>query len=163
MVTQAPPRTRRPGSGWPGPPQLLARDGGGDSGWAKLTRTVNEIEAQLVVGRLSGSGIETHTIKDRSVPGAWLVASNTSVPVTILVRRFQLEDARMVLMEVAYEGPAALPGRPDLASRRNRAVLWWVGAVALGLLFTGLGLLQAEKDLRDCERAGICVRESARP
>ena len=130
--------------------------GGGGSGWVSLMRAQNDIDAHLVVGRLIEAGVETAMIKDRGSPGAWLQGgSDPWAPVTILVRRIQLEDARLVLAEVALDAPDADP-ETLAASRWRGPVVWWVAAIGLGLLFTALGLLQAANDMEECARPAAC-------
>lgn len=99
--TMTPVRPRRvAGGGPPGAP--AGGDGGGGSGWTRLAVASNDIEAHLLEGCLLEAGIETRTVKDRTAPGAWLMGgSNPWAPVEVHVRRFQLDDARLVLLEVA--------------------------------------------------------------
>jgi hypothetical protein len=134
--------------------------GGGGSGWVSLLRARNDIDAHLIVGRLTEAGVETAMMKDRGNPGAWLQGgSDPWAPVTILVRKIQLEDARVVLAEVAYDAPDA-PPQQLAASRWRGPLVWWVTAIALGLLFTGLGLLQAANDMEECSRPAACEAPS---
>jgi hypothetical protein len=101
------------------PRRLDDLNGGGGSGWVPLYKAANDIDAHLLIGRLHGMGIETRTLVDRGAPGAWLYGGlNPWAPVTVYVRGFQLEDARLVLAEVAWAAPAA--GR-DSAPRRPPA------------------------------------------
>jgi hypothetical protein len=132
------------------------RDGGGGSGWVLLLRAPNDIDAHLLTGRLEEAGVETTTIKDRGRPGAWLLgASDAWAPVAILVRKLQLDEARIVLAELSMEGPPAVVTPSGPRSRWRGPVLWWVTAIGLGLLFTGLGLVQAANDLERCG-SGAC-------
>jgi len=144
------------GTGFEDPAPPEDRTGGGGSGWVSLIRARNDIDAHLVVGRLEQAGIETAMMKERGMPGAWLQGgSDPWAPVTILVRKIQLEDARLVLAEVAFEAPDADP-QTLAASRWRGPVVWWVAAIGLGLLFTGLGLLQAANDMEECARPDAC-------
>jgi hypothetical protein len=128
---------------------------GGDSGWVELLRAPDDIEAHLIGGRLETAGIEVSMLKDRSGP-AWLFGgSNPWAPVTLLVRKLQLDDARIVLAEVAFEAPAI-----PVAAARPRGwrgpVAFWAAAIALGTLFTGLALARTEDALRNCDLPLVC-------
>ncbi|HEU4480883.1 MAG TPA: hypothetical protein VFS18_03280, partial [Actinomycetota bacterium] len=156
----APVRPHRVGFGRPEPPETHVSDPGGGSGWVTLTRASNDIEAHLITGRLLEAGVGSSTVKDRTSPGAWLyVGSNPSDPVTILVRRLQLQEARLVLLELAYHGPDAVPA-PTEVPRWRATVVWWAAAIGLGLLFTGLGLVQAANDIAECARSGACAERT---
>lgn len=114
------------------PPPLSTQTGGDGSGWVELARARDDIDAHLLEGRLNEAGIETRSIKDRGAPGAWLYGgSNPWAPVTILVRRIQLEDAQVVLAEIALAAPDARePGAPE---SRGLPLTWWLVALALAL------------------------------
>jgi hypothetical protein len=161
MRTIAPPNNGTTGFGHAEPPPTLGgENGGGGRGWVELAWATDDIEAHLLVGRLTEAGIETNTIKDRGYPGAFLYGGhNPWAPVAILVRALQLEDARIVLAELAYQGPAAPPPRPPREEpKRKGRLLWWAAATALALLFTGLGLANS---LERCEQAGLCEQSDA--
>jgi hypothetical protein len=131
VTTKLPPPPARPGGD----------EGGGGSDWVELMRARDDIDAHLLTGRLHGAGVETRTIKDRRAPGAWLIGgSNPWAPVTVFVRRRQLEDARLVLAEISLEwgGPPASPG-----IKEGLATAWWLVAVALGVVLTVIALMQA--------------------
>lgn len=117
-----------------------------------------------MAGRLAGAGVETQTLPDRTAPGAWLYGgSNPWAPVTVLVRRRQLDEARLVLVEISWSGPAAEPGWPA-AQPRPVPLLWWATAVALGVLFTAAALLQATRaSAAVCAEPVICDKASAPP
>jgi hypothetical protein len=145
------------------PPPAIAFTGGGGSGWVPLIRANGDIDAHLLVGRLLEAGVESRTLTDRSSPGAWLFAgSNPWAPVTILVRRLQLEDARLVLAEISYGLPDAVPppARPR-ARRWSGPLLWWTVAIALGTIFTGIGLLQTASSMDQCKSHSSCPEPSA--
>jgi hypothetical protein len=93
------------------PPSADHKDpgrGGGGSRWVHLYRARNDIDAHLLVGRLEEAAIEASTLKDKTAPGAWLYGgSNPWAAVNVMVRSVQLEDARVVLAEIAYENPPA--------------------------------------------------------
>ena len=132
------------------PPDLAPDDGGGDIGWVKLCTARDDIEAHLLLGRLDLAAIETQALKDHSA-GAWFCGGwNPKAPVAILVRRFQLLDARVVLAEIAFEGPAAETTRADGARDWRFPVAWWAIALVLGLAFTALGLASAAEQLDRC-------------
>ncbi|MGH2753094.1 MAG: putative signal transducing protein [Actinomycetota bacterium] len=145
------------------PPADPFEGDGGGSGWIKLIDAPDDIEAHLIVGRLAEAGIETRTLKDRSGPGTWLyTGSNPWAPVTVLVRKLQLEDAQLVLAEVAFAAP---PAEPDDSARSGRwwgPVLWWTAAISLGVLFTALGWVQANEQMESCGRPAGC-ETPARP
>jgi hypothetical protein len=137
------------------PPPVSRFEGGGGSGWVMLIRANGDIDAHLLTGRLLEAGVESRTVKDRSSPGAWMLAgSNPWAPVIILVRRFQLEDARLVLAEISFDLPdAAEPLPRPVAHRWSGPLLWWAVAIALGAIFTGIGLLQTASSMDQCRTA----------
>jgi hypothetical protein len=143
------------------PPAAPDEDwGGGGGGWVVLLKAPNDIEAHLLIGRLNEAGVETTFVPDRGSPGAWLhVGSNPWAPVTVLVRRIQLEDARVVLAELAYESPPA-PGLAAPRSPWRGPLVWWAAAIGLGILFTGLGLMQAAHDIDQCSNPQACAEVS---
>lgn len=143
------------------PPPASVFEGGGGSGWVELIRARGDIDAHLLVGRLGEAGVETRTVKDRSAPGTWMLAgSNPWAPVIILVRKLQLEDARLVLAEISFSLPAAPPQPVARSESRWKApVLWWCVALALGAIFTGIGLIQTVSSMNRCAR-GACSQPS---
>jgi Putative prokaryotic signal transducing protein len=146
----------------PPPPTRWRHGGGGGSGWTELTRAANDIDAHLLVGRLTEAGVESTTLKDRSAPGAWLYGgSNPWAPVTILVHRLQLEDARLVLAEISMSGPSARPQAPPPAPQvRRHALAWWIAALVLGVILTSIALARASDSLESCARSPQCAQES---
>lgn len=157
-VGTRPPGTHRE-SGNIGLPPFVEEDRrGGGARWIELTKAHDDIDAHLLIGRLDEAGIETRTLKDRTAPGAWLYGgSNPWAPVTILVRSFELDSARLVLAELAYEGPAVDPERPvPPAARRKTALLWWVTALILGVTFTALIVAQAARATPGCQLPILC-------
>jgi hypothetical protein len=141
------------------PPETKDRTGGGGSEWVELTRADNDIDAHLLAGRLAQEGIENRWVKDRSGYGAWMYGgSNPWAPVTILVQRFQLEDARMVLAEVSFDSPAVEPQHATDRPRHPRSgmVAWWVIALALGILFTAIALMQTARSMTPCPAGATC-------
>ena len=124
----------------------------------------DDIDAHLLTGRLTDGGIETTTMKERGRPGSWTCGgSDPWAPVTIFVRKLQLEDARLVLAEVAYDAPAADPADVRGDGGGVRWALWWGLALTLGLAFSALGLAQAKQDIdRVCATRLVCS-DSPRP
>jgi hypothetical protein len=132
--------------------------GGGGSGWVELTKAANDIDAHLLTGMLVESGIDTKTVTDRGAPGDWVYGgSNPWAPVTIFVRRLQLEDARIVLAELAFEAPAAT--RFERTRGRGGPVLWWALAIGLGLFFTALFYFGTQESMDRCRDSGACTSE----
>jgi hypothetical protein len=124
----------------------------------KAKRVADDIDAHLLIGRLAEAAIEARTVKDRSAPGAWLYGgSNPWAPVVILVRSYELEQARIVLAEVAYESPAVEAERPPSPSARRRtALLWWATALVLGATFSALVVAQAVRATPGCQLPILC-------
>src|SRR5919202_4570480 len=126
------------------PPPLVDDDFGGGSDWVALLRADNDIDAHLLTGRLADAGVETRMMADRSQSAAWLFGgSNPWAPVLVMVRRFQYEDARIVLAEISLDAAPAEPGTLSTGGGVRRPVLWWVLALSLGLFFTGVSLANA--------------------
>ena len=141
-----------------GPPPERDEDGrGGGSKWVELARAKDDIEAHLLLGRLHEAGIETRTLKDRTAPGAWLYGgSNPWAPVAVLVRSFELDQARLVLAELAYITPAAPePTRRPPQAPRHR-LLWIVTAIVLGVMFTGALLVELARAGAGCRLPILC-------
>lgn len=96
------------------PPDYDGEDGGGGS-WVKLTSAANDIDAHLVGGRLEEAGVECRFVKESRDLAAWLYGgSNPWAPVHVMVRRFDLEQARRVLAEVALEDATRAREQGDL-------------------------------------------------
>ena len=142
----------------PAPPPLEEERGGGNE-WVELARAANDIEAHLLIGRLEEVGIETRSVKDRSGHGAWLYGgSDPWAPVAVLVHRFQLQDARLVLAEISFDAPPAQepPPPPTVAERRRRALTFWITAIVLGVLLTSIALLRTAAAVGECGIPLIC-------
>ncbi|HVM34249.1 MAG TPA: DUF2007 domain-containing protein [Actinomycetota bacterium] len=138
----------------PAPPGAAPWADGG-SEWVRLTRAANDIDAHLLTGRLGEAGVETRFVKDTGAPGSWLYGgSNPWAPVTILVRRFQIDDARVVLAEIAYESPALDPHVAGAAAP-HFPLRWWVAALTLGVLFSAGGLVRVARIIE--ARHGRCT------
>jgi hypothetical protein len=137
----------------PPPPSLAEDAGDGGSDWVPLITAENDIDAHLLEGRLNQAGVEVRTIKDRSGP-VWLHGgSNPWAPVAIWVRRFQLDDSRIVLAELSYQWPAAAPER---SVHGRWPMRWWVVAIALGVLFTAIGLARMDAMLNNSCTSAVC-------
>jgi hypothetical protein len=150
--------------GSPQPPVVLERSGGGGSGWVALIRARDDIDAHLLDGRLGQAGIETCWVKDRfSSPGAWMYGgSNPWAPVTILVRRIQLEDARLVLAEISFDAPSVEPAAVS-PSRPKLPTVWWLTAVGLGVLLSFIAIMQVAESMPVCKALPFCNEAEARP
>ena len=162
MNAIAPPRPPIIGIGRPdGPLDGDVGNRGGGRGWVTLTRAPNDIEAHLLMGRLFEAGVETSGVKERNTSPSWAYGgSNPWAPVLVMVRRYQLDEARMVLAEVAYDAPAARHIEPpDPVQHRRRALVWWALAVSLGLLFTALSYVQTAKDAERCRNDPACAAD----
>lgn len=146
----------------PPPPKTIEREGG--SRWVELTRAPNDIECSLLTGWLHEAGVETRTVKDRSAPGAWLYGgSNPWAPVTIMVRRWQMEEAKVALAELSYEAPSAEPNVPSEVDGRPRwrfPVVWWVAALAIGALLTGVALARTASSMWHCDLPLLCSQSA---
>ena len=141
-----------------GPPPLLDGPGGGGARWVELITAQDDIEAHLLTGRLGEAGIETRTVKDRSGP-AWLHGgSNPWAPVSVLVKRIQLEDARLVLVEISWGQPAVDPEAlaPASPAGTRGALVWWAAAILLGVTFTSVALARTADVLEGCSIPLIC-------
>ena len=132
----------------PPPPALLETDDGGGSDWVQLWIAKNDIDAHLLVGRLNQEGIETRSVKDRTSAGWMFGGSDPWAPVVIWVRRFQFQDSRIVLAELSFAAPDAV--RPATGSSGWSTLAWWAAALALGLFFTGIGLMRTMEHLDRC-------------
>ena len=143
------------------PPPATSTPTGGSSRWVRLCRAANDIEAHLLVGRLTEAGIETRTITDRAAPSAWLYGGgNPWAPVTVYVLKIQLEDAHIALAEAAFQGPAAATGGAG-HSRARLPWKWWATALAMGLVLSGVALAQVASSLEACRVPVLC--DEARP
>ena len=138
----------------PPPPSRLDDDGGGGSEWVPLITADNDIDAHLLEGCLNQAGVEVRAIKDRSGPVWMLGGSNPWAPVAIWVRRFQLEDSRIVLAELSYQWPSA--HAVDDRTSGWPAIAWWAVAIALGILFTGIGLARTVDAFDEHCASAVC-------
>ncbi len=143
------------------PPDLYDENAGGrgGSGWVVLIKARHDIDAHLLAGRLAEAGIETRTMKDVSAPGAWMYAgSNPWAPVSVLVRKLDLDDARLVLAEISYEAPSVDRLVAQATDRQGSfPVVWWVTAVLLGAALSVLILSQVTRwNASMCQLPALC-------
>jgi len=144
----------------PNPPVRLGGDSGGDSGWVQLVTTRGDIDAHLLAGCLNEAGIETRTIKDHSGP-TWLHGgSDPWGPVALWVKRSQYEESRIVLAELAYDAPAAVK---DAGPLGWSPTTWWIAAISLGLLLTGIGFARSAEYVDRCGFTINCPQPEPRP
>lgn len=143
------------------PPGVPEHDvgGSGGSGWVVLIKARHDIDAHLLAGRLTEAGIESRAMKDVAAPGAWMYGgSNPWAPVAILVKRLDLEDAKLVLAEISYEGPTA----DELAAQATERhasfpIVWWVTALLLGVALSVLVLSQVTRWTEmGCQLPALC-------
>ena len=145
------------------PPDLHDEEigGSGGSGWVVLIKARHDIDAHLLAGRLREAGIESRTMKDISAPGAWLYGgSNPWAPVSILVKKLDLDDARVVLAEISYEGPSADLLAEQAAERHSSfPIVWWVTALLLGAAVSVLVLGQVTRwSPSGCQLPVLCAQ-----
>jgi hypothetical protein len=147
----------------PPPPAATGdRGGGGGSGWIELVKARDDIDAHLLRGRLGEAGIDSRLVKDRFAPGAWLYGgSNPWAPVTVMVRRRQLEDARVVLAEISLDAPSAVAASRGPGGFKSR--LWWVTALGLGALLSLIVLVQTAESLALCKTLPFCSATEESP
>ena len=129
------------------PPPVEAGENGGGSDWVLLIKANNDIDSHLLEGRLNEAGIEVRAIKDRSGPSWLLGGSDPWAPVGIWVQRFQYDESRIVLAELSFNAPDATesPEEPGWAP-----IKWWAVAIALGLVFTGIGFARSADRIDRC-------------
>ena len=136
------------------PPPVATFEHGGGSDWVLLLSAENDIDAHLLQGRLTEAGIEVRAVKDRSGPSWLLGGSDPWSPVAIWVQRFQYDDSRIVLAELSFNAPDEPPRRSDRPGWAP--VTWWAVAIALGLLFTGIGLARSAEHIDRCGFTVTC-------
>lgn len=141
----------------PPPPRIDDRGSGGE--WVELVRARDDIDASLLAGRLSAAAIESRSVKDATAPTWMYGGRNPWAPVVVLVRRYQLDDARLVLAEVALNSPARETPPPARtgATAATFSVVWWVGALLLGALISALIVVQvAHQSPLQCRVPLLC-------
>ncbi len=138
-------------------------DSGGGSEWVQLIKARHDIDAHLLEGRLQEVGIESRKMKDPHAPGAWLYGgSNPWAPVIFLVRKLQLEDARVVLAEISWDGPTHDELEARAHDRRSSfGVVWWATAIVLGCVLIVLTLNQLARSTIPCQIPALCGEPSA--
>ena len=146
------------------PPDLNEHVGGGSggSGWVVLVKARHDIDAHLLAGRLTEAGIESRTLKDVSAPGAWMYGgSNPWAPVSILVKRIDLDEAKLVLAEISYEGPSADELAAQAADRHDAyPIVWWITALLLGAALSVLVLSQVTRwSETGCQLPALCEQQ----
>ncbi len=130
-------------------------DGGGGSAWVELVTAGNDIEGHLVAGRVTAAGIEVRAVYGGANPWA---------PVTILVRKMQLMDARIALAEASFEAPAAQNAvRVAPARDWKTPLVWWSLALGLGILMTGVALSRTAVVLGRCDVPLVCAEPATQP
>jgi hypothetical protein len=137
-------------------------DGDDGSKWVHLITARHDIDAHLLEGRLGEVGIEVRKVKDRDAPGAWLYGgSNPWAPVNILVRKLQLEDARVVLAEISWDGPTHDELTERGTQRRSSfGLMWWATALILGCVLIVLTLNQLARSTIPCQIPALCGESS---
>ncbi|MBW3594209.1 MAG: DUF2007 domain-containing protein [Actinobacteria bacterium] len=142
------------------PPDLHEHFGGsGGSGWVELIKARHDIDAHLLAGRLAEAGIESRSMKDVSAPGAWMYGgSNPWAPVSILVKKVDLDDAKVVLAEISYEGPSADRVAGQAAELQGPLrIVWWITAILLGAALSVLVLSQVTRwNGSACQLPALC-------
>ena len=126
----------------PGPDRPHGRGGGSD--WALLTVARNALIAYVIQGRLSQEGIESLLDAVNGFPGAWLHPfGDQTLPVRVLVRRWDLTAASLMLHEVdmpTVPAPAAGGASPSarevtqVKRRRMTAVLRVLVGVVVAMM-----------------------------
>ncbi len=151
----------RAGVDVPLPPHDEIDELGGGSGWVALARARDDIDAHLMTGRLNAAGVETSSVKEFG-DGAWLHGGwDPRSPVTIMVKKLQFDDARLVMAEISFDAPAAEPWKRSDRPRWIVPMAWWMAALALGLILTTLSFVgAASSEIGDrCEIPIICARD----
>ena len=143
----------------PTPPVVTGGSGGG-SDWVQLVTARGDIDAHLLEGRLNEAGIETRSIKDHSGPTWLLGGSDPWGPVALWVKRSQYEDSRIVLAELAYDAPPAIKEAGPLGWSPTA---WWVAAIGLGLLLTGIGWARSAEYIDRCGFTMSCTQTELQP
>lgn len=121
-----------------------------ESEWTVLLVAADDIDAQLVAGRLSEEDIPTFLEKDRSGYGDYLLGgSNPHAPVSVLVPQERLAEARSLMAAESPDGEeeaAAVPPDepPEVLARPNstfgamRTLRPWIAVVVVALILYAL-------------------------
>ncbi len=142
----------------PPPPVDVVVDNGRGWGtdWVELVTARDDIDAHLLAGRLELIGIETRKVKHRSAP-VWLFGgANPWAPVTILVRRYQLDDARLLLAEVSLDAPDIDPVAPRAPAPKGVPRIWWVTAMVVGAAVVVTIFVQVFEQTTGCQLPFFC-------
>ena len=144
----------------PVPPVHAGEGDGGGSEWVQLVTARGDIDAHLLQGRLSEVGIETRAIKDHSGPVWLLGGSDPWGPVVLWVKRSQYDDSRIVLAELAFDAPPAVKEAGPLGWS---PATWWIAAISLGLLLTGIGFARSAEHIDRCGFTMSCPQTDLQP
>lgn len=121
-----------------------------ESDWTVLLVAADDIDAQLVAGRLAEEDIPTFLEKDRSGYGDYLLGgSNPHAPVSVLVPQERLVEARSLMAAESPDGEdeaAAVPldeppevlARPTSTFGAMRTLRPWIAVVVVALLLYAL-------------------------
>ena len=121
-----------------------------ESEWTVLLVAADDIDAQLVAGRLSEEDIPTFLEKDRSGYGDYLLGgSNPHAPVSVLVPQERLAEARSLMAAESPDGEeeaAAVPpdeppevlARPTSTFGAMRTLRPWIAVVVVALILYAL-------------------------
>ena len=144
----------------PVPPSTAEEHSEGGPEWVRLMTMRGDIDAHLLEGRLNGAGIETRRIKDHSGPVWLLGGSDPWGPVALWVKRSQYEDSRIVLAELAFDAPPAIK---DAGPLGWSPTTWWIAAISLGLLLTGIGWARSAEYIDRCGFTMSCPQSEVQP
>lgn len=121
-----------------------------ESDWVVLLVATDDIDAQLVAGRLSEEDIPTFLEKDRSGYVDYLLGgSNPHAPVSVLVPQERLVEARSVIAAespgyeedaaaAAPDEPPEVLARPGSAFGAMRTLRPWIAVVVVAALLYAL-------------------------
>lgn len=126
--------------------------------WSVLVVAADDIDAQLIAGRLAEEDIPSFLDKDRTGYGDYLLGgSNAHAPVSVLVPEDRLAEAIELLAEdepdpVLNAGDRLEPGEVEVLARGSsafgtlRTLRGWIGVVVVGVM---VWMLLVENPLRD--------------
>jgi hypothetical protein len=116
--------------------------------WVVLLVAADDIDAQLVAGRLAEDDIPSFLDKDRTGYGDYLLGgSNPHAPVTVLVPEEHLAEALELVSGGEQEREGEFPDEPGdveiLAERSTafgvlRTLRWWVAVLVIGVMIVFL-------------------------
>jgi hypothetical protein len=135
------------------PPATRVRDERPE--WAELIRLQAQTEIRRLVDRLTHAGIEsrlrTSSVRRRGRPVR-----------AVMVPRPELEDARFVLAQIAYESPSVGQSRIGLERILRWAAVGVTGAVLGACLLAGPGQTNEVRRGSQCEVEAALVVEGCR-